>query len=207
MPMMLRFSATIGVFLPGMLAAPLAFAQDGKYSSNDTVPQPTTVDPSTVQSEHRVEAKRWYGWQTLSTDGVAIASFVIAGATNEANVLPAVGLGTYLFGGPIVHATHGNWGRSAASLGMRTAIPVATGALVYAVNNCESPSNEDAGTDGWCELGRAVGALFGGMVGATVAVALDASLLAWEHEEPRPQFAPALGVTKTSAWLGVAGQF
>jgi hypothetical protein len=50
-------------------------------------------------------------------------------------------------------------------------------------------------------------ALFGGAVSATVASALDASLLAWEPTEAPPQIIPALGVTKTSAWLGVAGQF
>jgi hypothetical protein len=154
-------------------------------------------------------AKRWYGWQTLATDGAAIASFVLAGTTDETSVLPAVGLGAYLLGGPIVHAAHDNWGRAALSLGMRTVIPVATGGLFFAANSCgENSSNDpDSDADAWCGLGQAIAAVFGGLVGATVASALDASLLAWEPEEPTPQVAPALGVTKTSAWLGVAGRF
>lgn len=152
--------------------------------------------------------KRWYGWQTLTTDGVAIASFVLAGYAEEATVLPTVGLGTYIIGGPIVHASHDNWGRAGISSGMRVGLPLVAGGALYAVSSCGTTS--DAGevtADGWCELGRALVALFSGAVGATVASALDASLLAWEPTEVEPQVSPALGVNKTSAWLGVAGQF
>lgn len=148
-------------------------------------------------------SKTWYGWQTLGTDGIAILSFVLAASTEETVVLPAVGLGAYLLGGPTVHATHGNWGRAAISFGMRAAIPVATGGLLYAVNSCSDSSSDE----GWCDLGAAVAALFGGVVGATVASVLDASVVAWERTEPTPQIVPTFGVNKSAAWLGVGGRF
>lgn len=167
-------------------------------------PPQTTADLVDAPTPTRT----WYGWQTLGTDAFAVASIAIAIASEEGDVLPGLGLGTYVLGGPIVHASHGNWGRAAGSFGMRTAFPVITGAVVYALNTCEPDDpTDDTDSDDWCELGWGLAALTGGVIGTSIASVIDASVLGWQREEPTPKLTPTLGVTQTSALLGVAGQF
>lgn len=107
-----------------------------------------------------------------------------------------------------MHASHGNWGKSAGSFGVRLAAPLTTGGLVYALTKCEAENaTEDGDSGGWCEVGQLLAAFTVGLVGITIASAIDASAISWEAKEPKPTLAPAIGVTKTSAWLGLAGQF
>lgn len=61
---------------------------------------------------------RWYGWQTLAVDALAIP---------VAFLKPEVGIGTYALGPPIVHWAHGNPGRGAGSLAIRVGVPALLG--------------------------------------------------------------------------------
>lgn len=98
---------------------------------------------------------RWYGWQILIVDGASIVTMPIL-----------VGVGGYFLGGPIVHAAHGHWGTSAASLGVRVAGPI-IGIAAMGGFDCKGD---------FCGLGALVGAV----AGAGGAIALDVALFAHE---------------------------
>src|SRR5258706_16351763 len=68
-----------------------------------------------------VAQRRWYGWQTPTPDGAAIAlacasPFATTGEPEPA--LLALEGATYVLGGPIVDFAHGNLGTSAGTLAL-----------------------------------------------------------------------------------------
>src|SRR5689334_4180827 len=72
-----------------------------------------------------------YTLQILAVDAASVG-LVFAGGVVDGNLgegISTVGLGGLTLGGPIVHAAHGHWGRSALSLGMRVVLPV-VGAVI-----------------------------------------------------------------------------
>jgi hypothetical protein len=122
--------------------------------------------------------RRWYGWQTLTVDAAAITlGIALTAESDTAAVGASMLIGGYLFGGPIVHAGHGAWGKAAASLGTRVGAPFVGAILAVAVTDC----------DDWCDLGYAA---VGGLLGAGGAIALDAAAYAYEPapEPERPTF-------------------
>jgi hypothetical protein len=160
---------------------------------------------------------RWYGWQTLITDGAAFAMLVGAGATsNNENssgaLLAASGL-TYALGGPIVHWAHLHGGIGAASLGLRLGLPVGLGLVGLAIGSAVGDGKDYAGI---------AGAALGFVVGFPAAIALDAAVLAREDVEDeapdaqarlkklqRPWFVvhPDVQTSRTGAQVGVRGMF
>jgi hypothetical protein len=86
------------------------------------------------------EERTWYGWQTLTTDGAALATWFVVNPIVRDPDLPAVqavnfaGLGVYLLGAPIVHALHGNPAAAVGSFGLR-ALPFGLAYLAYATCN------------------------------------------------------------------------
>jgi hypothetical protein len=112
----------------------------------------------------------WYGWQTLLTDGSAIALPVIAATTrNEplTTVALVAGGGAFMLGAPIAHLAHGRPGAFALSLGLRLALP----ALAWAV--LSSPCR------GECSEQTLVLLLL------PAPIVIDATALAWE-KRPAP---------------------
>jgi hypothetical protein len=83
-------------------------------------------------------AKRWYGWQTMAVDGLALG-LTVTGLTSELPALTSVGLGTYALGPPVVHAAHGKVGTGLASFGIRVLAPVGGGALGFGVAGARAP--------------------------------------------------------------------
>ncbi|HVH44450.1 MAG TPA: hypothetical protein VM925_18985, partial [Labilithrix sp.] len=123
----------------------------------------------------RPPTRRWYGWQTLITDGAALFATPF---------VPTAGLGIYLGGAPVVHLTHGRFGTAAVSLGLRVGAPVAgflTGAALRGFSS-------DCGFDGRCGYDTAVFGVLGGALGVVAAVTVDAAVLAREEvpvEKPK----------------------
>jgi hypothetical protein len=137
--------------------------------------------------------------------------------------LATLGVGGLTFGGPIVHAAHGHWGRSAVSLGLRVVLPILGASMGYSSATCGEDSL-------LCGLGEMA---IGFMVGEAMAIAIDAGVVArWsafqrpsegharrEPEEPtnaRPRpharppaitFAPRIVATPERALIGVGGTF
>ena len=138
--------------------------------------------------------RRWYGWQTLITDGAALA--VVGSDTGEV-ALPAV-LAAYEFGAPIVHFAHGHVGKGLASLGMRLG---STLALVAAVENCpdapETPCFLPLIPLSWM----------------IAAIPIDAAVLAREDVQQEPstvmhlKLYPTLGAGRGTAGLILASSF
>lgn len=87
--------------------------------------------------ERVANKKSWYGWQTLTTDGLALTGFAVAGALSESpdssiyNIIALGSLSSYMLGAPIIHAAHGNWGAAAGSLGLRS-LPLGSSFAAYA---------------------------------------------------------------------------
>lgn len=135
----------------------------------------------------------WYGWQTLLSDGAALATTPI---------VPWLGVTTYLLGAPLVHAAHGRPIVSLASVGLRVGTP-----LVGAVGGVLLSSG--CGRD-LCGLGYAA---VGAAVGAGGAVLLDAFALAREAAEParegRPSaMRPSLAARREGGFdVGLSGTF
>jgi hypothetical protein len=151
---------------------------------------------------------RWYGWQTLMTDGVAVA-LLATGIEAQSGGVAALSGATFALGAPIVHLAHGRGGAAAASLGIR--VGMATVGLFGGawMESCSSHTSEDEGTV--CGM---QGATIGLLAGAAGAMIIDAALLAHEdvrREQPKGTAAlsvsPTVSVTKSSGILGLAGAF
>lgn len=156
----------------------------------------------------------WYGWQTLITDGASLALLTAAAGTKSGDAtgsLVALSGLTYALGGPIVHWSHGNGLKGAASLGLRVGIPVVLAGLGYGLGTL-AYGNENYG-------GAVFGAL-GFVLGFPAAIAIDAAAIAREDvpdedeaatqaklTPPRPMFQlrPDVQTSKSGAQLGVRG--
>jgi hypothetical protein len=112
-----------------------------------------------------------------------------------------LGVLTYALAGPIVHLAHGNWGRSAISIGGRVALPII--GLVVGVSVCERSYDGSSGGGGFCE-GSLIGGTFAGMAAATL---LDAALVAYEPVSESPTVTPMVSLGKDQAFVGATGTF
>ena len=160
-------------------------------------PAETPAKPETV----------WYGWQPLIADGATVA-LATAGAVQalgesytegprREHIASQALLGsaavTFLFASPTIHAFHGQWGKAAISLGLRT-LPVAVAVPLM------SESSPHGGT--W---GMGMGVL---LAGGLAALIIDDAVLAREPKEPPSRtLAAAPMITKDSGGLMAVGTF
>ncbi|MCB9651081.1 MAG: hypothetical protein H6730_31490 [Deltaproteobacteria bacterium] len=158
--------------------------------------------------------ERWYGWQLIPMDVLAIAG-VIAGFTQDKSELLVGGMALYALGPPAAHLAHGRYAQAGGSLGLRVVAPITAmgvGALGGLVLSPILTCRDDVG--GWCTLGSVVvgGAVLSGIVALMVPV-LDASALAWapddrEEEPAQVDLLLAPGATSDGTFtLGLAGRF
>jgi hypothetical protein len=163
-----------------------------------TEEEPGTIRrPGSTRTAAPPPKRHWYGLPTLALDGSAYVLLATA-ATKEksAPALLPMSLPTYALGGPIVHASRGNWGRAGLSLLTRLGLPV-FGAVVgyggcsYDQGNCVSSTVSVA------------------IVGMVVASFIDVVGMSWEPAEPpeAPLLQPALSLGRDSAWVGASGAF
>ncbi|HEY3495937.1 MAG TPA: hypothetical protein VGK73_14665 [Polyangiaceae bacterium] len=155
---------------------------------------------------------RWYGWQNLTADGVALALVVGGAALAEDGSIPdalsgtvlGLGVATYALGGPVIHFGHGNPGRGVLSLGLRTLLPVGLG--VGTVQAMCSPHSDFCG----------IVAIPAALVGIVAAVTLDAAAIARDEVPASPRSSsrtlgfslrPSLHYDTRRASIGVAGTF
>lgn len=107
--------------------------------------------------------KRWYGWQTLLTDGAAVLTI---------DKEPALSIGTYLLGGPVVHWLHGNAEKGFLSLGIRAAPTL----IIYgALSSCDH-----GGGDGCVSLALV------GVLGVLASIAVDSAAIARDKVPVEP---------------------
>ena len=139
-------------------------------------------------------ATSWYGYQTLSTDGIALALLAPAAFSKSSATQQGFGVGSltmYGVGAPLVHMSHGNIGRGLADLAIRAGAPIVFGLIGAAIGGAtyHQPSSCPASTcldfgmgHAFAEIG---GAVYGGMAGIGTAVAVDALGLAREPAKGR----------------------
>jgi len=114
--------------------------------------------------------EEWYGYQVAAPDVVG-GVLILAGAEAENAGLIALGVSGVLFGGPIVHAAHGNWGRAGVSFGLRVGAPILGASLGAALGSSGGGKGAlDAITYG----------IVGGVLGYVAAAAFDIGYLARE---------------------------
>lgn len=132
---------------------------------------PLTTEPPPEPTEARSSPSRWYGWQTLLVD--AAAAGILAGGLVSWTVEPTViGYGGFLFGAPVVHAVHGNYGRMLASFALRLIVPALAGAIgagLSLAGNSGDPTVKQVVTSAGIGIGVAAGAC----------IVVDLALLGW----------------------------
>jgi hypothetical protein len=154
------------------------------------------------------ERRRWYGWQTLITDGISLSALVVgASIENQESGGPGGGTTSLLWLGflgyeaapAVVHAAHRNPGRAFASMGIRLGMPLA-GAFLGA--SLASDCNRNL-----CEAG---GAGIGVMLGMAGAIAIDAAVFSYDDAKRAPVrrggLRPLIAWTPHTAWVGLGGQ-
>ncbi|MGH7283824.1 MAG: hypothetical protein ACRELY_20045 [Polyangiaceae bacterium] len=189
----------------GLCSATNVFASDA-----ESPPEPTVV------TEHR-----WYGWQNLSSDGVALTLFVVAGETSPyggrtlfwMNPPWAIaGASVFALGGPIVHLAHGHPLRAIGSLVMRAAMSSALALPIVVGGERTRTSGVDGGENANVYDGfAAIFAIFG----AAGAVAIDATIMSREEKrvvvEPQASrsfsVVPDVAVRPGAGTLGLRGTF
>jgi hypothetical protein len=147
--------------------------------------------------EPRKTETRWYGWQTLIVDGVALAVMIPAAHEEELEAVAYVMLGDVI-AAPIVHARRGHWGRFGASLTIRGVLGIATVAGVIDAADCHD----------LCSKNGEVAAL----IPFVLASALDAGVIAREDVPPPPprtppSLTPTVITRPGNVLIGVAGSF
>jgi hypothetical protein len=154
----------------------------------------------------------WYGWQTLTSDGSALALGALAygvdkgGGTTITNVFWTASVATFFVGAPVIHWTHGHVGTGFGSLGLRVGLPLGAflaGALIGGAA-CGDGNGENTIVD--CPVAVGAVAAVAGLVAAPI---LDAAVLAREPVNPpapppiQAAFVPSDGGGK----LVLAGRF
>lgn len=121
---------------------------------------------------------QWYGWQTLLADasavGLGFAVYEIGGgrASDAHNGWIAAGA-SWILAAPIIHAAHGS-GNSAASLGLRIALPLASALAGYIVGAAAACGSSTGGlADLFSAVCRGRYAVLGGGIGVTAASLVD----------------------------------
>lgn len=146
--------------------------------------------------------RSWYGWQTLTADGISLAVLLASGLSGGSDrvegLLGSSALLGYGFAPGVIHFAHRNPGRGLASFGVRLGMPL-VGAFVGATLA--------SGCDGF--LCEASGAGVGALLGIGGAIAIDAAVFAYEDARPTtssiPRLRPLFSVTRERAWIGMSG--
>ena len=177
-----------------------------------TLPEPTEVAPTRFATSERERESYWYGWQTLTADGMSIAT-MIAGGAARSPTLGYIGLGGYFVAAPIVHGVQGRVGVAFGSFGLRLGAPALGAVIGYAAAGPCHDQGQFLGClfHGWAE------AAVGGLIGAGAAIALDAALLANGTRLAAPtretgmpkvtSLAPSFDPRTGAAGMGLGGTF
>lgn len=152
------------------------------------------------------DGRRWYGWQTLASDGITIGLLLTAaGSDGEAGGLATLSLATYLLAPPIIHASHDRVGVSFASLGVRVGLPL--GGMMVGAASADCGGEDD---EMFCGLSEAA---IGFTLSALSAMVIDGAFLAWEppperqRDAARISISPAVKPVRGGASAGVLGVF
>jgi hypothetical protein len=140
---------------------------------------PVVHAPAAAMSTDAAQAvaprKRWYGWQTLTTDAASI-TLIAAGVSSHSDMVVFTGIAGLAVAPGVIHLAHGNYAYSGASVAMRAAgVPLAAGAGYLIGHSACSPASNDK--DVPCE---AITANVGLLGAAVFAIVLDSAILGYD---------------------------
>jgi hypothetical protein len=176
--------------------------------------QPALADDSAPDDAPARPLERWYGWQTLTADGIAatlIAPTLVTNANTD-EALWCLGIGGYAFASPIIHLTHGRPGIAAGVFGLRLGVPV-VGLILGAQLDKNAPLRCNAMLD--CRQSHD-GMVVGGLLGGVLVAVLDATVFAYESTKPvryaydmpqRLRLWPSVAFTQQGGSAIVSGSF
>jgi hypothetical protein len=132
------------------------------------------AEPATLE-----EPTRWYGWQTLTVDGLATGAFLATVLLVDDMDARGLGAGAsftaWFVGAPAIHIAHRRVARGFISLGLRLALPLAGAGLALAT--C-------SGSGEFACLGPAMVGITAGIAAPSV---IDAVWLAYEPPKSKPK--------------------
>jgi hypothetical protein len=178
-------------------------------ATNASADEPVAAEPTPAARE-----TEWYGYQTIATDAAAV------GLASLSHAGKAAGAITYLIAAPVIHVAHGSIGKGVGDLGIRLVSPL-TGALAGLLLGGLAGGKD---TNSFGVLGaEATGAAYGLIIGAGLASALDATVLARREvsaanekgaapppparDAARVRVLPTVSPSSTGATAGVVGTF
>jgi hypothetical protein len=206
--------AAVGNFV--VLTTSNAFPQTPPSASPS--PATTTTAPTSTESESLggppslgrlfslppPEVRSWYGYQTLALDALSTV-LITVGIVKWNGYAGAAGAASFLLGPPIVHMAHGQGWKGLYDMGLlrvteplvSAGVGAAIGAIVGAKTGCGA-----GGDDIPLPCGTLPGLLIGLGVGMVAAVAVDASVFAWDtkpaatdSQPKRAAFGPSMAPT------------
>lgn len=206
-------------------SAPAAPAAPSPYPNPYTYPYPYAAPPPgyaypplAVPAPEVPTVRRWYGWQTLILYSLSIPLGITSIASGsggfEAVALPLASTGL-LFGGPIIHWSHGKVARGFAVLGMHVGASVVGSGLgigiFCAIGACSSSG--DVGP-----IGIFLGIVVGGSSGLVASQFVDVAALSYDERPFDASTAgrrkglgftllPDVRVTRDRTMLGIVGTF
>lgn len=163
----------------------------------------TLAIPSAARPPTEAPARTWYGWQTLTSDGAALA-LGLSGIPAESFVPPVLGAVGYVVGAPMIHAAHGHPIRALVSVGLRLVLTVGLGGLTYLALKPDGPTESSGVVDPDHLQAGGTGFLVGAL-GGIAAIVVDA---ATAFEEP-PKRQASVGISRVpgGTTLGLSGRF
>lgn len=135
------------------------------------------VSPQLSDGDASAASVRWYGWQTLASDGASVLVLVAAVESHDSSLLAPLSVVGYAIGAPGVHLyNHRPW-KALGSLALRIGLPATGLAMGMSSAKCPPPT----GDYGNCGEYDAIVGLGAGLLAASL---IDASVLAWKREGP-----------------------
>jgi hypothetical protein len=150
----------------------------------------------------KVKTRKWYGWQPLISDVVALPIVIVSLAKDNSAILGGIGLVGYAIGAPLTHFFHGNVKTGLLSMGLRVGVPSLTVLGTLAI--CDEPDI--------CKQATPLFAI-GAIITFLAIPAVDTAVLSWQRLEPPPEPAPVALVpaiapaTGGGMTFGLAGAF
>jgi hypothetical protein len=204
-----RISISLLLALGSIASAAPALAGDGASPALSS--GRGAVLPVEAEAQEPIYVEHSYLDDVIALDTTNLALTIVTAGFGSVITVPS-----YLLGAPAIHASHGNRGQAALSLGVRAGLPVLgalAGKALYERNQRrQEPCSEDESTqcgtfvDG---LDRFVVIAAGAIIGATGAVVFDWIVL--DHSEKVPArslvVVPQVGVSEQGVSLGVSGRF
>lgn len=134
---------------------------------------------SSTTGDGEIEARAWYGWQTIAIDTIWIASLVAA-APLESIALAGLGAGVAVLGVPAIHLAHANVSAAVLSVGIRGLAGLLTaGGLALFIRDAVDDAANDSAVDGY--VGGTLAVL--GSLGFVGAIIFDAAKLGYETQQ------------------------